>query len=587
MSMSRREFANVLGLAAAAGLVPAARRALADDHANAYDAAPFGNARLLHFTDCHAQLQPIHFREPHVNLGLGTALGRPPHLVGEALVEHFGLGAMPRARHAFTHLDFETLARRYGRVGGFAHLATLVARLRGEVADGGSLLLDGGDTWQGSWTALATGGMDMVQACNLLGVEVMTGHWEFTYEADAIRANLERFDGEFLAQNVRVAEDALFDGAPAFDEDTGHAFRPWTMRSVGGRRIAVIGQAFPYTPIANPQRFIPDWRFGIREDEMQALVDTIRGQQSPDAVVLLSHNGMDVDLKLAGRVRGIDAILGGHTHDGVPAPVVVSNAGGRTLVTNAGSSGKFLAVLDLDIGAGGVRDFRYRLLPVFANLLPEDPVMRAHIDAVRAPHLPFLEEPLATTDTLLYRRGNFSGTFDQLICDALLAVNDAQIALSPGFRWGTTVLPGEPIRMENVLDQTGITYPETYARDMTGAELKLILEDVADNLFNADPYRQQGGDMVRVGGLRYRMAPRAAIGERITDLRLADGSPVDAGRSYRVAGWATVGSRSPGPPVWDQVAEYLRGRGTLTIDRLDNPQLIGVDRNPGLAPTAA
>ena len=583
MSMSRREFLHMLAVAGAAGMFPPRTRAAADEAADLYAAPPFGNVRLLHFTDCHAQLLPVHFREPSVNVGVGEARGRAPHLVGDALLARFGIAPGGIEAHAFTHLDFTEAARRYGKVGGFAHLRTLVTKLRGEFGAGRTLLLDGGDTWQGSGTALWTRGRDMVEACNLLGVDAMTGHWEFTYRDEEVRANAGALDAEFVAQNVRVREDALFDGAQAFDEDTGHAFRPYTVKEAGGRRVAVIGQAFPYTPIANPQRFIPDWTFGIREDGMQALVDTVRASEKPDVLVVLSHNGMDVDLKVASRVAGIDAILGGHTHDAVPAPVIVGNAGGRTLVTNAGSNGKFLALLDLDLGNGGVRDYRYRLMPVFSDHLDPDPEMAALIERVRAPFAGRLGEALAVADTLLYRRGNFNGTFDQLICDALRIVEDARIALSPGFRWGTTIVPGETVTMERVLDQTATTYPETYVREMKGADLKLILEDVADNLFNPDPYLQQGGDMVRTGGLDYVCDPRQPIGRRISGMTLDGGEAVEAEKSYKVAGWATVNAQSPGPPIWEVVAQYLRDRGSAGITKLDTPRLVNMAGNPGIA----
>jgi sulfur-oxidizing protein SoxB len=470
----------------------------------------------------------------------------------------------------------------YGKVGGFAHLRTLVNRLRQESGPDNSLLLDGGDTWQGSGTAYWTRGRDMVGACNLLGVDVMTGQWEFTYQDSEVMQNIGEFEGEFIAQNVRLTDDALFDGAAAYDEDSGHVFRPYTLRKVGGRTIAIVGQAFPYTPIANPSRFIPDWTFGIRADELQALIDGIRSRDKPDAVVLLSHNGMDVDLKLARVVTGLDAILGGHTHDGVPLPIVVENSSGKTIVTNAGSNGKFLGVLDFDFGTNGVRGFRYRLLPVFANLLPADPEMSAYIAGVREPWLDALEEPLAIADQLLYRRGNFNGTFDQIICDAQRAVGDSQIAFSPGFRWGTSVLPGDTVTMERVLDQTCITYPGTYVQDMSGEQIKLILEDVCDNLFNPDPFYQQGGDMVRVGGMNYVCEPKAASGSRISNMTLEDGTLVDASKSYRVAGWATVGSEAPGPPIWAVVATYLKDQKVAHVGKLDTPILKGVAANPGL-----
>ena len=583
MSMSRREFLQILGIAGVAGILPLRGHAATTDAADLYAVPPFGNVRLLHFTDCHAQLLPIYFREPNVNTGVGEAHGRAPHLVGEALLAHYGIAPGSIEAHAFTYLDFAEAARRFGKVGGFAHLRTLVSRFREEFGTERTLLLDGGDTWQGSGTALWTRGRDMVDACNLLGVDVMTGHWEFTYLEDEVRANVDALDAEFVAQNLRVHEDALFDGAAAFDEDTGHAFPPYTVREVGGRRIAVIGQAFPYTPIANPPRFIPDWTFGIRDDDLQVLVDDIRASERPHALVVLSHNGMDVDLKMASRVTGIDAILGGHTHDGVPAPTLVGNAGGKTLVTNAGSNGKFLALLDLDIGDSGVRDYRYRLVPVFSNYLDPDPEMAALIERIRAPFAKTLAEELAVADTLLYRRGNFNGTFDQLICDAQRIVGNAQISLSPGFRWGTTIVPGEPVTMERVLDQTATTYPETYVREMTGADLKLILEDVADNLFNPDPYYQQGGDMVRLGGLDYVCDPTGSIGSRISEMTLDDGEKIRAEKSYKVAGWATVGAESPGPPIWEVVAEYLRDRKSAGIAKLNTPKLVNAGGNPGIA----
>jgi len=581
--MDRREFVRLLSIAAGAAATGACVTRRAPGVEDLYAAPSFGNVRLLHITDTHAQLLPVYFREPNVNLGLAAARGQLPHLVGRALLEYAGIPAGSAGAHAFTYLDFEEAALRYGKVGGFAHLRTLVRRLRAEYPDGHSLLLDGGDTWQGSGTAFWTRGRDMVGACNLLGVDVMTGHWEFTYRDQEVLENISAFKGEFVAQNIRVSEDALFEGATAFDEDSGHAFKPYTLREVGARRVAVIGQAFPYTPIANPSRFIPDWTFGIRAAELQELVDLIRANESPHAVVLLSHNGMDVDLKLASEVTGIDAILGGHTHDGMPVPVLVDNPGGRTIVSNAGSNGKFIGVLDLDVAESGILDYRYRLLPVFSNLLTPDAEMEDYIAGVRAPYLATLTEPLAKAGTLLYRRGNFNGTFDQLICDAQRAVGDAQIALSPGFRWGTTVLPGQTITMEHVLDQTCITYPETYVREISGEQIKLILEDVCDNLFNPDPYYQQGGDMVRVGGMDYICDPMAGAGRRISSMTLDDGTAIEADRMYKVAGWATVGSQAPGLPIWEVVAEYLRDAGTATLSKLNTPVLRGVGGNPGIA----
>jgi len=587
MTISRREFVRLLGMAGAAGMLPASVFAAKRQPSDLYEVPKFGNLTLLHFTDTHAQLNPIFFREPNVNLGVGSAFGKAPHLVGEALLEHFGIPGGGIESHAFTFLNFDEAAAKYGKVGGFAHLKTLVQRLRDDRGPGNSLLLDGGDTWQGSGTAYWTRGKDMVGACNLLGVDVMTGHWEFTYLDTEVIENIGEFAGDFVAQNVKVKEDAQFDYKFAdfagFNEDTGAAFRPYTIKQVAGVRVAVVGQAFPYTPIANPGRFIPDWTFGIADERMQGIIDTIREEEKPDVLVVLSHNGMDVDLKLASRVRGIDVIFGGHTHDGMPAPTVVENAGGKTLVTNAGSNGKFLGVMDLDVKDGKVRDFRYRLLPVFANLLPADGEMHAYIEQVRAPYKERLEEKLAVAEETLYRRGNFNGTFDQVICDALREVNDAQISLSPGFRWGTSVLPGQEITMDHVMDQTCITYPETYRREMTGADVKNILEDVCDNLFNQDPYYQQGGDMVRVGGLDYVCDPAQEIGKRISSMTLDDGTPIEADKKYVVAGWATVGSQSPGRPIWEVVADYLRLQGTVKINKLNTPKLIGVAGNPGIA----
>ncbi|WP_275099647.1 thiosulfohydrolase SoxB [Sedimenticola hydrogenitrophicus] len=586
MSISRREFLHLMGMAGVAGLLPGSLRATAGRPGDLYEVPRFGNVCLLHMTDCHAQLNPIYFREPNVNLGVGAALGRAPHLVGSALLKHFDIAAGSHAAHAFSYLDYDNAARTYGKVGGFAHLATLIKRLRAERGDGNTLLLDGGDTWQGSATSYWTRGKDMVKACNLLGVDVMTGHWEFTYQDSEIIENIGEFKGAFLAQNVKVTEEALFDykfsDFGGFDEDTGLAFKPYTLRTVNGVRVAVIGQAFPYTPIANPSRFIPDWTFGIQDERMQSMVDKVRADEKPDLVVVLSHNGMDVDLKMAAQVTGIDVILGGHTHDGMPAPTVVENASGKTLVTNAGSNSKFLGVMDLDVRNGKLQGYQYRLLPIFSNLLPADAGMQAYIDEMRAPYLARLQEPLAVAEETLYRRGNFNGTFDQVICDALLKVNDAQISLSPGFRWGTTVIPGQTITMEHVMDQTCITYPETYRREMSGADIKAILEDVCDNLFNPDPYFQQGGDMVRLGGMDYVCDPNQSFGQRISNMTLNDGTAIEAGKQYMVAGWATVGSESPGRPIWDVVADYLRDRKQVKIDKLNTPKLVGMSGNPGL-----
>lgn len=579
--MNRREFNRLLTAGAIAGILPKTSFGLSSAQPN-YDIPQKGNARLLHITDCHAQLNPIYFREPSVNIGLNEALGRAPHVVGNAFLKKNNVDKNTLEAHAFTYLNFNSAAREYGKVGGFAHLATLIKSLRASAGDSeNSLLLDGGDTWQGSATAYWSRGKDMVQAANLLGVDVMTGHWEFTYKDEEVFSNVDDFNGEFLAQNIKLTEDASFEGKQAHDEDTGHVFKPYTLKELNGHPVAIIGQAFPYTPVANPKRFIPDWSFGIQNQDLQELVDEIKETEKPSAIILLSHNGMDVDLKLASVVTGIDFILGGHTHDGVPIPVTVKNSGGKTVVTNAGSNGKFVGVLDLNLADGSIKGYEYRLLPVFSNFIKADAEMTMLIDEIRKPHLDTLNEELAVTETLLYRRGNFNGTFDQLICDALRHELNAEISLSPGFRWGTTVLPGQAIIFEHVMDQTCITYPETYARDMLGSEIKTILEDVADNLFHPDPFYQQGGDMVRVGGMNYVCDPTASTGQRISNMTLDNGKRIEANKNYKVAGWATVGSKAPGKPIWEVVASYLRNQKTINITKINSPKLKNVRNNPG------
>ena len=578
--MRRRDVLKLLTAAAMSGTVPRLARAAAAD--DLYDVGRFGNARVLHMTDTHAQLDPVFFREPSVNLGVGSMAGKPPHLVGEAFLKHFGVAPKTRLAHAFTYLDYEEAAHRYGRLGGFAHLKTLIDRLRAEAGAGASLLLDGGDLTQGSGLANALQGANMVEAANLLGIEATTGHWEFTYGQEALRANIKRFKGEFLAQNVFLTEEASFNNKPAFDTASGRVFKPATVKEVGGFRIGVIGQAFPYVPIAHPKRFTPDWTFGIHDAELQKVVDELRNKGKVDAVILLSHNGMDVDLKLAAHLTGIDVILGGHTHDAVPRPVTVSNARGKTLVTSAGSAGKFLAVLDLELGKGAVKNLRYRLLPIYAGLLKPDPAMRALIDRQAKPHAAAFSEKLAVAGDLFYRRGNFNGTMDQLICEALRHELDAELVLSPGFRWGNTVLPGQPITMGDLMSETAITYPEVYVTQMTGAQLKAVMEDVCDNLFNADPYRQQGGDMVRIGGMDYACAPGESVGKRISDMTLDSGKKVEAGKSYKIAGWASVNPQS-GKPVWEVVAQYLRREKTAKLKKINQVALKGVANNPGVA----
>ena len=572
MSLNRREFLGVMAAASASGLFSTWQdaNAKAGKGAELYQLPKFGNVSFLHFTDCHAQLLPVYFREPNVNLGLGEMLGRPPHFVGQSLLKHFNVPANSALAHAYTYLDFEKAARTYGKVGGFAHMATLVKMMKASRPQ--AFLLDGGDTWQGSATALWTKGQDMVDATKLLGVDMMTSHWEFTYGADRVTEIVEKdFAGkiDFLAQNVKTNDF----GDPVF--------KPYVIRQQNGIPVAVIGQAFPYTPIANPRYFVPDWTFGIQDENMQKVVDECRAKGA-QVVVVISHNGMDVDLKMASRVRGIDAILGGHTHDGVPQPVKVKNAGGVTLVTNAGSNTKFLGVLDFDVKNGKVADFRYKLLPVFANLLPADKEMQALIDKVRGPYKAKLEEVLAVTEGTLYRRGNFNGSFDQLLVDAMIDVKGADIAFSPGFRWGTSLLPGQAITREHLMDQTATTYSFSTLTEMSGAMIKTILEDVCDNLFNPDPYYQQGGDMVRVGGLAYACAPLEKMGNRIQDMRLK-GKPIEANKTYKVAGWAPVAEGASGEPIWDVVEKWLKDKKTVPALKINTPRLIGMKGNPGIS----
>lgn len=541
--MQRREFLELLALAAAAGASLQPGKSEAQAAAELYDVAPFGNVSLLHITDVHAQLLPVYFREP----------------AGEQFLRRLKLERGSALAHALTNVDFEALARRYGKLGGFSYLATLVKRLRATRPH--ALLLDGGDSWQGSATALWTRGADMMGAQQRLGVDYMTAHWEFTYGMQPVQSS----PVPVLAQNVRTAD---------FEDPV---FEPSAIRSVNGVAVAVIGQAFPYTPIANPRHFVPDWTFGIQEIRLQKIVDELRAKGAK-VLVLLSHNGMDVDLKLAARVRGLDAILGGHTHEATPQPVRV----GQTLVTNAGCNGKFLAVLDLDVGAGGVNDARYRLLPVFSRLLDEDKEMAAYIAEVRKPHGAQLTETLAVSEGLLYRRGSFNGSSDELILQALLKQKNAEIAFSPGFRWGTTLLPGDAITLEHVMDQTGITYPQTTVNELTGEVIKHILEDVADNVFNPDPYLRQGGDMVRVGGMTYALRPAAKIGARVSDIRVND-QPMEATKRYKVAGWAPVAEGITGEPIWEVVIRHLRATKTVPPLEVHRPRLVGVKDNPGLA----
>ena len=545
---SRRDFLQIA--AATAALVPTgwarafAQQRLTQDDLLAFE--PMGNVTLVHLTDIHAQLLPVLFREPSTNLGVGEARGQVPHVTGRAYLDLYGIpGGSPLA-YALTPEDYVALARGYGRMGGLDRIATVLDAIRAERGDK-VLFLDGGDTWQNSYTSLVSKGQDMVDCMALLKPDAMTGHWEFTLGTERVKEIVDGLGCPFLGQNVRDAE---------WNEP---AFEAMKMFERGGAKVAVIGQAFPYTPIANPRWMIPGWSFGIREEDVQASVDKAR-KEGADLVVLLSHNGFDVDRKLASRVKGIDVVLTGHTHDALPQAVKVGN----TLLIASGSHGKFLTRVDLDVRDGAVKGYRSKLIPIFSDIIAPEKTMAAKIRSIRAPHEAMLKEELGRTEALLYRRGNFNGTLDDMICDALLSEREAEIALSPGFRWGTTLLPGQSITREDVYNATAITYPAAYRMPMTGARLKEVLEDVADNLFNADPYYQQGGDMVRVGGVSYAIDVARPAGSRISDLTLLrTGKPIEAGTSYTVAGWASVNEGTDGPPIWDVVSSHIKAKGTV------------------------
>lgn len=570
MKISRREFIQLLAVASAGGLIDPKRPAAANADMNYYDVPRFGNVSLLHITDCHAQLLPCYYREPAIHLGVGDSMANKiPHLVGDYFLEKFNIPKHSRDAHALTFLDFTELAIKYGRTGGFAHLATMVKQLRAERP--GSLLLDGGDTWQGSATSLWTNAQDMIDASKILGVDVMTGHWEFTYGHDRLMHVLENdLAGkiDFVAQNVVDLE---------FEDPI---FKPYVIKEINKVPVAIIGQAFPYTPIAHPKHVIPPWRFGINETRLHEIIEEARNDGA-QIIVLLSHNGMDVDLKLAKKVSGIDVILGGHTHDAIPVAVPVKNKSGKTLVINSGTNGKFLSLLDMDVRDGKLKDYRYQLVPVFSNLIKPDAKMASHIERIRKPYLNKLNEKIAVTDDLLFRRGTFNGTFDQLILDALIERKDAEIAFSPGFRWGTSLLPGETISFEDVMAQTAITYPITTRNPMSGKQIKAVLEDLADNRFSHDPYMQQGGDMVRVGGMQYSIDLSEKIGNRIQNMTI-NGKRIDAKKKYVVAGWASMARLDKGTPIWDVVADHLRDKKTVRITRLNLPKVKAAGPNKGM-----
>jgi S-sulfosulfanyl-L-cysteine sulfohydrolase len=549
--LTRRDFLQVTAataaMTAAGGLVHgAAHQTITQEKILEFD--PVGQVTLLNFTDCHAQLTPLYFREPSVNIGVGNAKGKPPHITGKDMLGHYGLKSGSARAHAFSSHDFEALSRSYGKIGGFAHMATLINAVRAE-RPGRTLLIDCGDTWQGSYTSLATKGEDMVTVMNALGVDVMTAHWEFTYGQDRVKELIEKLKFPFLAGNVKdnTWEEPVFDAVTYFER--------------GGVKIGLIGQAFPYTPIANPRYLIPDWSFGIDEDKMRQSIAKAK-QGGAELVVLASHNGFDVDRKMASRIDGIDVILTGHTHDAIPALVKVKD----TLLVAAGSHGKFLARLDLQVKNKKITDFRFKLMPVFSDVIAADPEIDAVIRQVRAPFEKNLNQVLGRSESLLYRRGNFNGTFDDLICQAVIRERDVQICLSPGFRWGATLLPGQDIRVEDIYTQTAITYPNVYRRMMTGRFLKEVLEDVGDNLFNPDPYLQQGGDMVRAGGLGYDFDVSEAIGKRVSNMTLlATGEKIDPAKEYMVGGWASVNPDTKGPPIYDLLSAYIEAEKSITV----------------------
>jgi S-sulfosulfanyl-L-cysteine sulfohydrolase len=559
--ISRREFIQVA--AATAALMPGgwprafAQQRLTQAELLAFEAT--GNVTLVHLTDIHAQLRPVLFREPAINLGAGDARGRVPHVTGRDLLDLYKIPAGSAAAYALASEDFAALAKSYGRLGGLDRIATVLKSIRAERPDR-TVFLDGGDTWQNSYTSMLSKGQDMVDCMTLLKPDAMTGHWEFTLGAERVRELTENLGFPFLAQNVRDTE---------WSEA---AFKPAAMIERGGIKIAVIGQAFPYTPIANPRWMIPAWSFGIREEDLQGNVEKAR-KDGAELVVLLSHNGFDVDRKLAGRVNGIDVILTGHTHDALPDVVKV----GKTLLVASGCDGKFLSRLDLDVRGGEVKDFRFKLIPIFSDVIAPDAEMAAKIAAIRAPHEKMLGEVVGRTETLLYRRGNFNGTLDDVICDALLTERDAEIALSPGFRWGNSLLPGQDITREDIYNATALTYPAAYRTTMTGARLKEVLEDVADNLFNPDPYYQQGGDMVRVGGVSYAIDINQPIGRRIDDLKsLRTGKPIEPAKEYVVSGWASVNEGTEGPAIWDVVTKHIEKKRVVSPREAGNVRVIGI-----------
>ena len=535
----------------------AAQQKLSQDDLLQFDT--YGNVSLIHITDIHAQLKPIFFREPEINLGVGSALGQVPHITGANFRKMYGIDDGSPSHYALTHNDFSALAREYGRVGGLDRVATVVKAIRADRPD--AILLDGGDTWHGSYTCHHTQGQDMVNVMNALNTEAMTFHWEFTLGSDRVHEIIDTLPFPALGQNIFDAE---------WDEPAEY-FKPYTFFERGGSKIAVIGQAFPYMPIANPSWMFPEYSFGIRDENMQAMVDEVRGLGA-DLVVVLSHNGFDVDKKMASIVTGIDIILSGHTHDALPEPVLVNN----TVIVASGSNGKFVSRIDLDVRKGQMMGFKHKLIPIFSDVITPDPDMAALIDGERAPYIDQLSEVIGQSESLLYRRGNFNGTWDDLICQALIEEREADISMSPGVRWGPSILPGQDITREDIWNVTSMSYGKVYRTEMTGEFIHIILEDVADNLFNPDPYYQQGGDMVRIGGMGYRIDINKPQGERITELTLLKtGEKIDPSKTYVVAGWASVNEGTEGPQVWDLVENYIRRNGIVKVNPNNSVQVIG------------
>jgi len=572
--MNRREFLQVMAAAYLAGFT----NKLSAKNITNYNHPFSSDIRLLHITDTHAQLSPSFFREPNINLGTGSNRNVPPHIVGDNFLKYYGLDGNFN-KYLYSYINFNELAKKYGKFGGYAHLKTAIDHLRNE-SNGNSLLLDGGDTWQGSAVSLFESGRDMVEASNILGVDVMTGHWEFTFGEDQFIKNIKNFNGEFVANNVFLNDEAIFNDVPSYD-DENHYQKPYTIKEVNGKQIAIIGQAFPYTPIANPSRYVSNLTFGIREQELQETVDKVKDKYKPALVVVLSHNGIDVDKKLASRVNGIDIIFGGHTHDAVPKPIIIKNNNGKTLVTNSGCNGKFISFIDIKF-SGKSYTYNYNLLPILSNEVKPNQQMQSFIDSVSNPYKKLLSETIGYADDTLYRRSNFNGTFDDLLCDSMNTVLDSEISLSPGFRWGPSLTPNQPITMSDIYNHTAITYPNTYVRSMTGETIKNVLEDVADNIFNIDPYLQQGGDMVRTRGIKYTINPRNKMNNRIEKLRLNNNIEIKPDKEYKVSGWASVNNIEEGKPIWDITKEYLKAVGTYKVDQSQKIKIINEDGNIGI-----